>query len=88
METYFDYLRAMAPELGSRIVETYPALQSPKDAPAPRLKLAAPFPLARPGPCNHRTGKVPEDGSCCPYRGRVRGREDLHVAGHDPRARR
>ncbi len=46
METYFDYLRAMAPELGSRIVETYPALQSPKDEPAPRLNslLRSPLP--------------------------------------------
>ena len=51
METYFDYLRAMAPELGSRIVETYPALQSPKDEPAPRLSslLRSPFP-PRPSP--------------------------------------
>ena len=46
METYFDYLLAMAPELGSRIVETYPALQSPKDEPAPRLSslLRSPLP--------------------------------------------
>ena len=38
METYFDYLRAMAHALGERIVQTYPALQSPKDLPAPELR--------------------------------------------------
>jgi hypothetical protein len=31
METTFDYLRAHAAELGSRILETYPPLQSTKD---------------------------------------------------------
>src|ERR1035437_3390559 len=31
METTFDYLRTHATELGSRILETYPPLQSPKD---------------------------------------------------------
>ena len=45
METYFDYLRAMAPALGQRIVQTYPALQSPKDAPAPALKTLLRTPL-------------------------------------------
>ena len=45
METYFDYLRAMAPALGARIVETYPALQSPKDAPAPTLQTLLRTPL-------------------------------------------
>ena len=39
METYFDYLRAMAHALGERIVQTYPALQSPKDLPAPELRM-------------------------------------------------
>jgi hypothetical protein len=37
METYYDYLRAHAPELGARIVETYPALQTPKSLTAPEL---------------------------------------------------
>jgi len=37
METTFDYLRAHAAELGSRILETYPPLQSTKDAVAPRI---------------------------------------------------
>ncbi len=37
METTFDYLRAHAAELGSRILETYPPLQSTKDPVAPRL---------------------------------------------------
>lgn len=37
METTFDYLRAHAAELGSRILETYPPLQSTKDPIAPRL---------------------------------------------------
>lgn len=45
MENYFDYLRAMAPELGARIVQTYPALQSPKDAPAPALQTLLRTPL-------------------------------------------
>ena len=31
METTFDYLRAHAAELGARILETYPPLQSTKD---------------------------------------------------------
>src|SRR5664279_324402 len=37
METTFDYLRAHATELGSRILETYPPLQSTKDPVAPRI---------------------------------------------------
>jgi len=45
VETYFDYLRAMAPALGQRIVQTYPALQSPKDAPAPALQTLLRTPL-------------------------------------------
>ena len=45
METYFDYLRAMAHSLGERIVQTYPALQSPKDLPAPELRTLLRKPL-------------------------------------------
>ena len=45
MENYFQYLRAMAPELGARIVQTYPALQSPKDAPAAALRTLLRTPL-------------------------------------------
>jgi len=37
METTFDYLRAHAAELGSRILETYPPLQSTKDPVAPAI---------------------------------------------------
>ena len=37
METTFDYLRAHAAELGARILETYPPLQSTKDAIAPAV---------------------------------------------------
>ncbi|HEY1254653.1 MAG TPA: hypothetical protein VGF01_07730, partial [Terracidiphilus sp.] len=37
METTFDYLRVHAVELGSRILETYPPLQSTKDPVAPSL---------------------------------------------------
>ena len=37
METTFDYLRAHAVELGTRILETYPPLQSTKDVVAPAL---------------------------------------------------
>jgi hypothetical protein len=37
METTFSYLRANAQELGSRILETYPPLQSTKDPVAPRI---------------------------------------------------
>jgi len=37
METTFDYLRAHAAELGSRILETYPPLQSTKDPIAPGI---------------------------------------------------
>jgi hypothetical protein len=37
MESSFDYLRAHAAELGSRILETYPPLQSAKDPVAPSL---------------------------------------------------
>ena len=37
METTFDYLRTYATLLGTRILETYPSLQSTKDAVAPRI---------------------------------------------------
>jgi N12 class adenine-specific DNA methylase len=37
METTFDYLRAYATLLGSRILETYPPLQSTKDPVAPPI---------------------------------------------------
>src|SRR5258708_17558054 len=37
MESTFDYLRAHAVELGSRILETYPPLQSTKDSVDPRI---------------------------------------------------
>ena len=37
MESTFDYLHAHAVELGSRILETYPPLQSTKDAVSPSL---------------------------------------------------
>jgi hypothetical protein len=37
METTFDYLRAHAAELGARILETYPPLQSTKDPIAPEV---------------------------------------------------
>ena len=37
MESSFDYLRAHAAELGSRILETYPPLQSTKDPVAPAV---------------------------------------------------
>jgi hypothetical protein len=37
METTFDYLRAHAAELGARILETYPPLQSTKDPVAPAV---------------------------------------------------
>ena len=37
MESTFDYLRAHAVELGSRILETYPPSQSAKDPVAPAV---------------------------------------------------
>ena len=37
METTFDYLRRFGPLLAERILETYPPLQSTKDAVAPSL---------------------------------------------------
>jgi len=37
METTFDYLRAHAVELGARILEIYPPLQSTKAAVVPRI---------------------------------------------------
>jgi hypothetical protein len=37
VESTFDYLRAHAVELGSRILETYPPLQSIKDSVAPTV---------------------------------------------------
>ena len=45
METYYDYLRAFASELGSRIVEMYPPLQGPKDPVSPELKTLLRKPL-------------------------------------------
>jgi len=51
METTFDYLRAHAAELGARILETYPPLQSTKDPVAPAvatlLRKASPSPARR-----------------------------------------
>ena len=41
----YTYLRAMAPELGARIVQTYPPLQSPRDAPAAALQTLLRTPL-------------------------------------------
>ena len=32
VDTYYEYLRTYAQELGSRIVEMYPPLQGPQDA--------------------------------------------------------
>ncbi|MGD0445354.1 MAG: helicase-related protein [Edaphobacter sp.] len=46
METTFDYLRAHATELGARILETYPPLQSTKDPVAPGLAMLLRKPLA------------------------------------------
>ena len=37
MESSFDYLRAHAAELGLRILETFPPLQSTKDPIAPAV---------------------------------------------------
>ena len=37
MESTFDYLRAHAVELGTRILETYPPLQGTRDPVAPRI---------------------------------------------------
>lgn len=37
LNTLYDYLRAYAPELGRRIVETYPPLHAPGDPVAPEL---------------------------------------------------
>jgi hypothetical protein len=45
LETYYDYLRSFASELGSRIVEMYPPLQGPKDPIAPALKTLLRMPL-------------------------------------------
>ncbi len=45
METYYDYLRTFASELGSRIVEMYPPLQGTKDPIAPALKTLLRKPL-------------------------------------------
>ena len=45
MDTYYDYLRSFASELGSRIVEMYPPLQGSKDPIAPALKTLLRKPL-------------------------------------------
>jgi superfamily II DNA or RNA helicase len=46
LTTLYDYLRVNARELGRRIVETYPPLHAPTDAPAPELShlLRTPLP--------------------------------------------
>jgi hypothetical protein len=41
VETYFDYLRTISHWLGERVVQTYPALQSPRDPPAAALQREA-----------------------------------------------
>jgi Type III restriction enzyme, res subunit len=45
MTTLYDYLRAYAPELGRRIVETYAPLHAPSDPPAPELRQLLRTPL-------------------------------------------
>ena len=84
METTFDYLRAHAVELGSRILETYPPLQSTKDPVAPSLatllrKALPAQALAITGTAKYlRQAKVGAD------RGRMRSWQNLHGAGHNP----
>lgn len=49
METTFQYLRAHAVELGSRILETYPPVQSTKGPLDPSIATL----LTGPGACHH-----------------------------------
>ena len=46
----FSYMRAFAPEMGERIIESYPPLHSPADAPSARIKdlLRKPLPALLP----------------------------------------
>lgn len=46
LETTFDYMRAFANEMGSRIVESYPAIHKPEDAVSPLLRNLKRKPLA------------------------------------------
>ena len=72
---------------GERIVQTYPALQSPKDSPAAQLKTLLRKAAARAGACDHRPCQIPEDLHVAyPDRRRVRSREDLPMRRFSERA--
>ena len=58
METTFDYLRAHAAELGARILETYPPLQSTKDPVAPAVGNTSAQGAPGTGTCHHRHGEI------------------------------
>ena len=68
METTFDYLRAHAAELGSRILETYPPLQSTKDPIAPAIATLLRKALPAQGLAYHRHCQVPEAGKSGAHR--------------------
>ena len=76
METTFDYLRAHAVELGSRILETYPPLQSTKDPSRAADSNSSAEGAPCPGACHHRYREVSPQAKVGADRGRVRGRQD------------
>ena len=84
MESSFDYLRAHAVELGSRILETYPPLQSTKDPVAPSLATLLRKALPAQALAITGTAKYLRQAKGCAHRRRVRRGQDIHGARHDP----
>jgi len=83
MESSFDYLRAHAAELGSRILETYPPLQSTKD---PLLRMASLLRKALPAQGLAITGlpSICAKQKAARIVRRVRRGQDLYGFGHNP----
>ena len=100
-QTIENYLRAFAPELGERILQTFPALHNPGDPVSPRMKtlLRKPYPaqeLAAMGVVKHWQEARADSGDRRVWnRQNARGprgyplslsREALHSAGDGARA--
>jgi hypothetical protein len=87
MESSFDYLRAHATELGSRILETYPPLQSTKDPVAPSL--AALLRKALPAQALAITGtaKYLRQAKAARIVAECGAGKTFMALGHDPRSR-
>jgi len=84
LDSTFDYLRAHAVELGSRILETYPPLQSTKDPIAPAVATLLRKALPAQGLAITGTAKYLRQAKGGPHRRRMRGAQDLYGLGNHP----